>query len=345
MSEEERKPPALVSGAAVKAIVPTDFDGAWRIAVAVTSAGMAPKGLDKPEQAMVAIMHGMEVGMTPMAALQSIAVVNGRPTIWGDGAIGLVRGSGKMEAFKETIEGTGDKMVAICEVKRKGEENITRSEFSVDDAKKANLWGKTGPWTQYPKRMLAMRARAFALRDTFADVLRGLGITEEVQDYDLRDVTPTTKKDPPAPPVEAEIVKPKKDKKPPAPKEEAKVIDMEPVKTEPVEQEEASPEEHAGLVETEEGFSGPENSTGEQTDGEAADDTGEEEIDLSEIDVDDSAWLTAFEATMKKCQNVDEITGVWADWNPGSRFPDDLDTVEIAKAIRTRYMKLVLANG
>lgn len=194
--------PSLQSGGAVKAIVPQDFDGAWRIALAVCKAGMAPKGLETPEKAMVAIMHGMEVGMTPMASLQSIAVVNGRPTIWGDGAIGLVRGSGKLEWIKEKLTGDGENMAASCEVKRKGEADPTRATFSVADAKKANLWGKQGPWQQYPKRMLAMRARAFALRDAFADVLRGLGIAEEVQDTPQERPQAPKPPAPPAPPTQ-----------------------------------------------------------------------------------------------------------------------------------------------
>lgn len=199
--------PSLQSGGAVRAIVPQDFDGAWRIATAVCKAGMAPKGLDTPEKAMVAIMHGMEVGMTPMAALQSIAVVNGRPTIWGDGAIGLVRGSGKCEWIKERVDGEGESMVAYCEVKRKGEADPIKATFSVADAKKASLWGKSGPWQQYPKRMLAMRARAFALRDGFADVLRGLGIAEEVQDHQSLITAAPTPPRPPAPPMfDAEVV-------------------------------------------------------------------------------------------------------------------------------------------
>ena len=212
--------PALQSGGAVRAIVPQDFDGAWRIANAVVKAGMAPRGLETSEKAMVAIMHGMEVGMTPMAALQSIAVVNGRPTIWGDGAIGLVRGSGKCEWIKERIEGDGDNMVAICDVKRKGEADPIRATFSVADAKKAGLWGKQGPWQQYPKRMLAMRARAFALRDGFADILRGLGIAEEVQDTTAPDARSVTPPSPPRAPSPPQIT---------APVEEAETIEHEQV--------------------------------------------------------------------------------------------------------------------
>ncbi len=192
--------PSMQSGGAVRAIVPQDFEGAWRIANAVVVAGMAPAGLETTEKAMVAIMHGLEVGMTPMSALQSIAVVNGRATIWGDGAIGLVRGSGKCEWIKERIDGQGDARVAICEVKRKGEPDPIVGKFSVKDAQTANLWTKAGPWKQYPERMLKMRARAFALRDGFADVLRGLGIAEEVQDVVLTRDAPQPPQ-PPRPPV------------------------------------------------------------------------------------------------------------------------------------------------
>ena len=59
----------------------------------------------------------------------------------------------------------------------------TTRTFSQEDAKRANLWGKAGPWTAYPKRMLQMRARSFALRDSFPDALKGVGISEEVRDY------------------------------------------------------------------------------------------------------------------------------------------------------------------
>lgn len=180
--------PALHAGGAVRAIVPQDFDGAWRIALAVTKAGMAPRGLETPEKAMVAIMHGLEVGFTPMAALQSIAVINSRATIWGDGALGLVQASGKMSSHKEWFEGEGDARKAFCKVVRKGDPEPKLGEFSVADAKQAGLWGKKGkngeptPWVTYSDRMLKMRARAFALRDGFSDVLKGLGIAEEQQD-------------------------------------------------------------------------------------------------------------------------------------------------------------------
>lgn len=172
----------LTAGNLPRAIVPVDFEGAYRIANVVVAAGMAPKTLNTVEKAMVAILHGLEVGLTPMNALQSIAVINGRPTIWGDGAIGLIRASGLLEYMKEYYENEDTpQMKAICIVKRKGEPEPVSSDFSMGEARTAGLLGKEGPWQTYPKRMLKMRAR-WALRDVFSDVLKGLSLREEVED-------------------------------------------------------------------------------------------------------------------------------------------------------------------
>ncbi|WP_051130248.1 hypothetical protein [Brevundimonas naejangsanensis] len=130
---------------------------------------------------MVAIMAGAELGLAPFQALQSFAIVNNRPTLWGDGLMAVARAQG-IKA-QEWIDGEGDAAVAHCEVTRPDTgETIPRS-FSVSDAKKAGLWNKQGPWQQYPKRMLQMRARAWALRDGCADMLRGFQVREEVEDY------------------------------------------------------------------------------------------------------------------------------------------------------------------
>jgi hypothetical protein len=158
------------------------MEEAYRLGKAICMAGMAPRDMDTAEKCMVSIMHGLEIGLPPMTALQRIAVVNGRPTLWGDGAMSLVRASGVCEYVTERIDGEGDSRIAICEAKRKGEKLPATRTFSVTDAKTARLWGKSGPWQQFPDRMLQMRARAFALRDLFADVLGGLYLREEIED-------------------------------------------------------------------------------------------------------------------------------------------------------------------
>lgn len=159
------------------------MDGMIRFAGAVCRAGLAPKGLDRPEQCFIALQMGMEIGLSPMQSLQNIAVINGKPSIYGDGALALAMGTGLVEDFQEKIEHEGDDRVAYCFVRRQGLESPVVSTFSVKDAKTAGLWGKTGPWKQYPNRMLQMRARSFALRNAFPDALHGLVLAEEAQDY------------------------------------------------------------------------------------------------------------------------------------------------------------------
>lgn len=162
---------------------PTSLDQAMKLADMLARSDMVPKDYrGKPGNIVAAVQMGAEVGLAPMQALQNIAVINGRPSVWGDAMLALVQSHPAFEWIRERIEGDGDARAAVCEVKRRGNEQPCAARFSVADAKKAGLWGKQGPWSQYPDRMLKMRARGFACRDAFADALRGLQSAEESQD-------------------------------------------------------------------------------------------------------------------------------------------------------------------
>jgi hypothetical protein len=159
----------------------SNFDEMARFCSAVVNSRLAPKGFDTPEAVMIAVQRGLELGLPPLQALDSIAIINGRPCIFGDAPLALAKGSPQFVDCIESWTGAGDTLEAVCTIKRAKAADLTRS-FSVADAKKASLWGKAGPWSNYPKRMLQMRARSWALRDAFPDVLRGIGIKEEQQD-------------------------------------------------------------------------------------------------------------------------------------------------------------------
>lgn len=180
----------------------TDMDGLVRFANAVAKSGLAPKGIQTPEAICIALEMGLEVGLPPMAALQNIAVINGRPSIWGDAMLAVCRATGEVAEFSEWYEQDGKKLprnpvtfndstVAVCRVTRAGYEPA-ETGFSVADAKTAKLWGKEGPWSQYPARMLRFRARSFALRDSFGDALKGLRSAEEVSDDPVELAKPAT---------------------------------------------------------------------------------------------------------------------------------------------------------
>lgn len=167
-----------------RGIIPTTMTEMREFAETVCKSKLAPKGFETPEAVIIAMQMGAELGLAPMASLQNIAVINGKPCLYGDAALGVVRASGLLEVFEERIERgkTEDETAAFCRLQRKGF-TVHEQKFSVAMAKKAGLWGKSGPWSQYPQRMLQMRARSFALRDQFADVLKGMKLAEEVGDY------------------------------------------------------------------------------------------------------------------------------------------------------------------
>jgi hypothetical protein len=91
----------------------------------------------------------------------------------------MVKTCGLLTDFSEEVTGVGDAMIAKVFSEREGKFKVT-TEFSVDDAKTAGLWGKAGPWKTHPKRMLKYKARAFNLRDNFPDILKGLHLQEEM---------------------------------------------------------------------------------------------------------------------------------------------------------------------
>lgn len=193
--------------AGISSLAPQTFGEAVEFSKMLSRSGMVPKDYNgKPEAIMVALQWGAEVGLGPLQALNGISVINGKPALWGDAALALVRGHPACAGIREGVEGEGDAMLGFCEVTRRGEQPQRRT-FSVADARKAGLWGKAGPWQQYPQRMLQMRARGFAIRDVFPDALRGVITVEEAQDIpaEPRFVQNTAPAEPPARPLAAAV--------------------------------------------------------------------------------------------------------------------------------------------
>jgi hypothetical protein len=164
---------------------PSNAREAFETAEWLAKSNLVPEAFrGKPGDILIALQMGADVGLAPMQALQGIAVINGRPALWGDAVMALVRSHPSVVGVEESLTGEGDRRVATCTLIRivHGREERTTRTFSVEDAQIAGLWTKQGPWKQYPQRMLQMRARGFALRDGAADVLRGVAIVEDIMD-------------------------------------------------------------------------------------------------------------------------------------------------------------------
>jgi hypothetical protein len=186
-SNPPRRVRSILPARGPKPLLPRSLKEALQLASLLSKSKLVPKGFENPEACLVGILYGMEVGLSPIAALQRMAIIDGRPTIWGDAALALVQASGLLVSISEDIieseihKNSTPHFSATCSVKREGRSDPVTRSFSIEDAKRAGLWQKPGPWKDYPKRMLTMRARAFALRDAFPDVLAGLYLREEFE--------------------------------------------------------------------------------------------------------------------------------------------------------------------
>lgn len=173
-----------------------NFEHFYRMANMIAQSSMVPKAYaGKPQDVLISMEMGRSLGLSPLSAVQNIAVINGKPSLYGDAVLAVCSGHPDFENIEEEPILEGNKTIGyICTVKRKGRSAVTQS-FTIEQATAAGLWGRMGPWKQYPERMLQMRARAFALRDSFADALGGVRVVEEVQDFkEVKDITPKKEK-------------------------------------------------------------------------------------------------------------------------------------------------------
>jgi hypothetical protein len=305
----EMKLPALAGGGNVMAIVPQTFEETFRVAKAVHMAGLAPAALigklegDAAISAVtVAIMSGAELGLKPMVALRSFTVINGKPALYGDGLINVVRQSGKVAYLRTGCDVRDGQMIGWCEAKRNDTDEDKRVEFSQADAERAGLWQteaivtkwnkwdkkneqkpNDSPWWRFPQRMLAWRAAGYCLRELFGDVLGGIRDELEAREIadaeDMRDITP---RQPPAPPVP-----------PPPPQATAPIIDNEPEDNRP---------EHEPM--------------------------------------DTAAFFEELETALAGANDAETIEEIWTALDPLATFDGDVN-IEIAHKIKVRRLSQI----
>ena len=163
------------------ALVPTSMHDLMEFAVQVSKSKMIPREYQgQPADCLIAMSMGMEIGLKPVQSLQSIAVINGRPSLWGTAARALVMASGQVQSLFETApDEVAKTQKARCEIVRKGYADAFVGEFSIDDARRAQLLGKDN-YSKYPREMLAWRAFHMAARKAFPDIYKGLAAAEEM---------------------------------------------------------------------------------------------------------------------------------------------------------------------
>lgn len=170
-------------------VSPETVEAAREVAKMLAASELVPKAFaNKPNDILIAGAMGHRLGLDLFSSLAGIAVVNGRPTLWGDAQLAVCQARPDWGGMKVTEEGDLPAYRVHVSIIRKGHSDPYTGSFSMDDAKRAGLAGKQGPWAQHPKRMCMLRARAFALRQAFADALAGFHAREEFEGEEI-DVT------------------------------------------------------------------------------------------------------------------------------------------------------------
>jgi hypothetical protein len=167
-----------------------------------------PKSFDTPAKCITG--WNLACALVPKAPQRAIArmmYINDTLGIWGELPKALAEETKELTDFElfvidneynkiclENKNLAAEAYGAVCRIQRK---NRTKNEyfFTMDDAQRAGLLNKKGPWTQgYARQMLCWRAQGAALKFEFADALMGTEIIEHrFNEFpEVKDVTPAT---------------------------------------------------------------------------------------------------------------------------------------------------------
>jgi len=146
----------------------------WKTAQKIANTPFVPTAFrGKPEAVFAAILYGDELGLGPMQSLNSIHVIEGKPSMSPELMRALVARAGHRLDVKLA---SNDKVVLWGKRADNGSEATV--EWSMKDAQQAGLAGR-GAWKTYPRAMLLARATSEICRQIFSDCIMGLSYTPE----------------------------------------------------------------------------------------------------------------------------------------------------------------------
>ena len=163
------------------------FEAAQRMAKALCSSDLVPeqyRGAEKIGNALIALEMSQRIGASPLAVMQNLHIIHGRPSWSSSFIIAALNSCGRFSPIRFRIEGEGDG--ASCRAwaydKSTGEE-LEGPPASIAMAKAEGWSTKNGSkWKTMPELMLRYRAAAFFGRLYAPDVLSGMHSTDEIED-------------------------------------------------------------------------------------------------------------------------------------------------------------------
>jgi hypothetical protein len=171
------------------------MDIAFKYAQAVCGTKVCPaRFYQKPEDGAAAILYGLEIGLSPSAALQKVVVIHGMPSLEARTMVALLKPRG----YKVWTVSQSDESVTVAGRDLDGD--VHESTWTIERATKAGYVPEINPSTKKyktnangklignekyltdPQAMLKAKAQAEVCRDMAPDVL--LGITYSTEDLE-----------------------------------------------------------------------------------------------------------------------------------------------------------------
>lgn len=134
-----------------KPIEPTDLNEVMTFAQVAVRSGTF--GLKNIEEAAFRILYGRELGMSVFQSIMGIDIIQGRPGLKAGTVASLIQRSGRYEYRV----GDWDHLKCVIEF-FDGGQVLGKSTFTIEDAKRAQVFKEGSNWSKYPKAMLFARA-------------------------------------------------------------------------------------------------------------------------------------------------------------------------------------------
>lgn len=171
------------------------FEAAQRMARCLITSDLVPeqyRGQDKLGNALIALEMSQRIGASPLAVMQNLHIIHGRPSWSSSFIIAALNSCGRFSPIRFRVEGAGD--AATCYAwayDRATGEVLEGPPSSIAMAKAEGWMNKNGSkWKTMPDLMLRYRAAAFFGRLYAPDVLSGMHSSDEVEDTSERAAAP-----------------------------------------------------------------------------------------------------------------------------------------------------------
>lgn len=162
------------------------FNLAYQMAKGLSQSTLVPQQFqNNPANCLIALEQSNRLNISPMAVMQNLYIVQGKPSFSSSFIIGLINASGKydMELQFDEEEKDGKPYACTCWTEKDGRK-VTGIKITMDMAEKEGWSKKNGSkWITIPQVMLRYRAASFFARMNCPELSIGLYSKEELDDF------------------------------------------------------------------------------------------------------------------------------------------------------------------